>query len=111
MTEKLEAICQDWEESERGWGTRPDGCSLHLTIEDRNLFVKNYWDLMPREVPDEYERPEGNPFRIEVSRKLYNQIKKSDEGLRLYQHNVRELIKSNDLLRRQGQNGLYVYSG
>lgn len=23
-------ICQKWEESERGWGTRPNGYSLHL---------------------------------------------------------------------------------
>ena len=23
---------QRWEESERGWGVRPDGCSLHLGI-------------------------------------------------------------------------------
>ena len=25
-----------WEESERDWGSRPDGCSLHMTQEGHN---------------------------------------------------------------------------
>ena len=33
---------QHWEESERGWGIRPDGCSLHLTLEDRKKYIEKY---------------------------------------------------------------------
>ncbi len=46
-----------WEESERGGGgERHDGCSLHLTAEDSEAFIKEYWAGMPDAVPDEYSR-------------------------------------------------------
>ena len=46
-------IKQLWEESERGWGIRPDGYSLHLNNEDRKQFIKEYWALLPDgPVPD-----------------------------------------------------------
>ena len=41
----IPVVCQYWEESERGWGVRPDGCSLHLTEADRKQFIKEYWDI------------------------------------------------------------------
>lgn len=28
-------LCQEWEESERSWGVRPDGASLHFTENER----------------------------------------------------------------------------
>ena len=31
-------ILQIWEESERGWGTRPGGCSLHITDKEHSLY-------------------------------------------------------------------------
>ena len=73
----------DWIESERGWGTRPDGYSLHLTQEDSKTYVKAYWDTMPDEVPDEYSRPDGPPYEVTVSRKIYDSIKNSTNGVRL----------------------------
>ena len=84
VQEKLEIICQDWLESERGWGTRPDGYSLHLTLGDRDNYVKNYWDKMPDSVPDEYSRPEGNPYKKEVDMVTYNEIKESNYGIRVF---------------------------
>jgi hypothetical protein len=36
-------VMQRWYESERGWGQRPDGCSLHLTEQDRAAYCKKYW--------------------------------------------------------------------
>jgi hypothetical protein len=38
--DKFLVIRQEWEESERGWGCRPDGYSLHLDKEDRNTYIK-----------------------------------------------------------------------
>jgi hypothetical protein len=35
-------VCQDWLEHERGWGSRPDGYTLHLTLADRDVYVVGY---------------------------------------------------------------------
>jgi len=70
----LPVICQKWEESERGWGQRPDGYSLHLTEEDRVAYIKAYWEVMPSDVPDEYSRPCGDPFVCEVDKDTAEQL-------------------------------------
>ncbi len=66
-TQPLELVVQKWEESERGWGVRPDGYSLHLTEPDRAEYIKSYWDRMPKAAPSEYTRPSGNPYQAKVS--------------------------------------------
>jgi hypothetical protein len=77
-------ICQKWVESERGWGTRPDGYSLHVTDEDRRSFVKEYWKEMPDVVPDEYSRPDGTPYLIEVNEETYKLVKRTKNGERFF---------------------------
>jgi hypothetical protein len=93
MTKKLElkkVTYVNWEEPERGWETRPDGCSLHLTLKDYKAFEEAYWAKMPKEVPDEYSRPAGEPVEVRVNSKLYREIKKTKNGLRLH-HEGEEL--------------------
>lgn len=63
----MQVIVQKWEESERGWGTRPDGYSIHPDKAALDRYVKAYWDRMPNETPDEYSRPHGTPYSAEVS--------------------------------------------
>ena len=82
--EKCEVICQKWEESERGWGTRPDGYSLHLTDEDRKAYIQGYWAGMPDSTPDEYSRPDGTPYRCEVDRETFEKVKASKHGVRFH---------------------------
>ena len=67
-------ICQKWEESERGWGTRPDGYTLHLTDLHRRRFIQAHWDSLPDEAPDEYSRPCGTPYTCEVSEEIYREL-------------------------------------
>lgn len=55
-------VVQMWEESERGWGVRPDGYSLHPNNGALTQYVKDYWDGLPDKAPDEYSRPCGSPF-------------------------------------------------
>lgn len=74
-------IVQKWEESERGWGTRPDGYSLHLTDADRVEFINEYWKGMPSEIPDEYSRPSGTPYTATVTDEVYNEVKESENGI------------------------------
>lgn len=57
-------LVQEWEESERGWGTRPDGYSVHLSHEDRDKYVSGYNETFNNldEAPDEYTRVSGDPY-------------------------------------------------
>lgn len=80
-----EVIVQKWEESERGWGTRPDGFSLHLTDADRQAFIKEYWDGMPDDlIPDDYSYPDGTPYKAKVDGKTFAEVKASKNGIRDY---------------------------
>ncbi len=82
---KLEdAVYLSWEESERNWGVRPDGFSLHLTEEDCKSYVRKYWSEMPNEVPDEYSRPAGRSAKVKVSKELYRRIGKGKSGIRYF---------------------------
>jgi hypothetical protein len=76
---------QQWEESERGWGTRPMESSYHLSKQDLQDFIKDYWDSMPDEVPYIYYRPVGEPITLadEALSKQYMKIlKESKNGVR-----------------------------
>ena len=85
------AICQTWTESERGWGQRPDGYSLHLTKEDAGKFEDAYWGrqqaLNPGGTPDEYTRPDQNYFVVRVSPEIFSELKNQEDnacGFRAY---------------------------
>jgi len=72
-------IFQDWEESERGWGVRPDGFSLHIDRAHRDAYVENFakaqhGDAPDDYVPDEYTRVSGSPITINVPAKIYKQL-------------------------------------
>jgi hypothetical protein len=98
VKKKLEQIIYvSWEESESGWGTRPDGCSLHLTKEKYDAFLKKYWARMPKSTPCEYSRPAGEPCVAFASEKLYNKVKKSGNGMFCYQDEERKLVKNKEL--------------
>jgi len=81
--DKFSVVVQLWEESERGWGTRPDGYSLHLTEEARKSYIEDYWASMPDEVPDEYSRPCGSPYVASVNEKTFIKVKASKNGIGL----------------------------
>lgn len=47
----------EWNESEEDWGVRPDGYSLHKTLDDaRAYLIRAFTELSP-EVPAEYSYP------------------------------------------------------
>jgi hypothetical protein len=82
-------VKQYWEESEAGWGVRPDGHSLHLTESDRESYIKDYWDREAERnpsgaVPDEYERPSGSGELVDVDNETYEAIKASKNGIRVF---------------------------
>lgn len=82
-----EAYMIPWEESERGWGTRPDGCSLHTSEEESRLFVKEYNDTLPDEVQDEYSRPAGKVRKVQLADEIHERLEKLGDGT-TYKHGI-----------------------
>ena len=77
-------ICQLWEESEAGWGCRPDGFTVHKDEADQKAFIKAYWAKQPAgPAPAEYTRPDGNGFSMELAEddELYLKLIKSKNGV------------------------------
>lgn len=82
-----EIVCQKWEESERGWGTRPDGFSLHVSLESLGRYIRTYNATMPPVAPSEYSRPDGIPYPVGVSDEILQEVTESDDGVRYYGNN------------------------
>lgn len=87
--QKLEdAVYVGWVQFECGWGITPDGCSLHLTEADAKAFEKEYWSSM---------LPDGARI-VRVSQNLYEEIKKTKNGVRYsYSYEIK-LRGSGDLI-------------
>ena len=84
----MKAICLGWEESEAGWGTRPDGISIHTTSEEADRYVQAYNDCLHKECPAEYDRPTtGKKIKVEVCDELAKRITGDKQSCRLYRHN------------------------
>lgn len=89
-------LLQYWEESERGWGVRLDGASLHINEKELKDYISTvYKDRDPNNVPHEYDRHIGNPFEVEVVDDLYTLVKTKSQRLAQYQLN--NLIKLEDI--------------
>jgi hypothetical protein len=75
-TPRMEVIIQEWEESESGWGVRPDGASIHRTMADHAAFIEKEWGSRDTRgpVPEEYSRPCGEPYSMAVPKALYDRI-------------------------------------
>lgn len=78
-------ICQVWEESERDWGVRPDGFTLHLTPEDHAAFMEDFWRQQKADfdgrAPDEYTRASGKPYACPVNDVILAEVAATDNGL------------------------------
>lgn len=75
-------VCQKWEESELGWGLRPDGFSLHLTFDGLKGYIKSYWASMPDEAPETYSRPSGKPYPVGVASSVERLLVENGGSLR-----------------------------
>lgn len=83
-------VVQLWEESERGWGVRPDGWSVHLSFEDCTAYIKDYTKDRTGPAPAEYDRPRGHPYVVsgsDLSDERIAAIHASPHGVRYYDNN------------------------
>lgn len=77
-------VIQNWEESERGWGTRPDGFTIHVDMDQHKKYVDWYYKTFNNgdEAPHEYTRVCGDPIEVEISDELYDRIQKATQSPR-----------------------------
>ena len=93
-----------WEESERGWGTRPDGVTIALTKEDIASAIKRHWDNEKKhnpsgETPDEYTRPCGDPKLTVISPVLKEEIEETKfKSLRLWNNEYYKYKKNGEII-------------
>jgi hypothetical protein len=93
-------VLQFWEESERGWGVRPDGCSIHLDSNERNAYIQSIYDGRGSEVPDEYERTVGDELVAFIEDSLFEKLTK-DKSIRIYQHQFKNLLNMSELIIKE----------
>lgn len=86
-------ILQIWEESERGWGTRPDGCSMHIDLKERENYIQSIYDNRKSDtsIPNEYERIVGEGVEAFIEDVLFELVQK-DKSLRLTQYQMNNLM-------------------
>jgi hypothetical protein len=92
-------LYQEWEESERGWGVRPDGFSLHIDAAHRGSFIETSHKreheisvkhgMHPDDVPNEYSRVSGSALSINVPKKVYDQLNELGGDFRSYSRKIR----------------------
>ena len=81
MRDGGEVVCLNWHEFKRDCSSRPDGWSVHLSLDDARRFVQTYRDKLHFQAgqqPDEYSAPtEG--FRSYVPGNIIAKLKDEEE--------------------------------
>jgi hypothetical protein len=94
-------VLQFWEESEKGWGIRPDGCTIHLNERFRDSYIsKIYSNRSNKSIPKEYDRPVGNPIECFISDSLYEKVDQIGT-IRLMEQEKNNLIKMEEIIMKK----------
>lgn len=89
-------LLQIWEESENG-NTIPDGCSIHLDIEHRNIYLKSIYSKRTEDsVPVNYEASIGLPVEIYVNDVIFAIILR-DKSIRLQEYEMNNLLNLKEI--------------
>ena len=88
---------QYWEESERGWGVRPDGCSIHISKDECMKYVKSIYSNRTKEVPNEYDRIIDGIVDVILKDSLYDLLLE-EKSIRLSQCSMSNLLKLEEII-------------
>lgn len=92
------AYLVSWTESERGWGQRPDGVSLHLTQEDAKDYISKHWEEEKKSnagggTPDIYVRNDFSEGKLVViNAKCHKDLVKA-KSLHFWQNSVAKVLE------------------
>jgi hypothetical protein len=101
-------VMQQWTETERGWGRRPDGITLHLNRAHRDIYVNafNAKHNSKKATPEEYTFADGEPTVIDVSAEAYEAIKQSGGTVQLSNEGqIKTLVPQQQFPELRGLNG------
>ena len=86
-------VLQIWEESERGWGTRPDGCSMHIDSKERERYIQAIYERRKSDasIPNEYDRIVGEGIEAYIEDALFDLVQKGG-SIRLTQYQMNNLM-------------------
>lgn len=90
-------ILQFWEESNIKGEFLSDGCSLHLSLNERNSYIAAIYSSRGSEIPDTYDRILGDPVEVFVTDKLYELIL-SDKSIKIPESALHNLLKLEDII-------------
>jgi hypothetical protein len=80
MEQKKLVWAIDWLEFEEGWGPRPDGHSLHVSLKNAIRFmgeeIRRYQGIHTSD-------PDGTPYKIDVPLTFYDNIQKTGGNLKV----------------------------
>ena len=88
---------QIWEESERGFGSRPDGCSIHINSETRVEYINYIYGSRGDLVPNIYDRIIGPELEGFIDDELFKKLNE-EKSLRLIEPELNNLIKFDELI-------------
>jgi hypothetical protein len=90
-------ILQIWEVSERGYGTRSDGCSIHTDSENRNNYIKSIYDSRGDMVPNTYDKIIGSELEAFIDDELFKKLNE-EKSIRLIEPEFNNLIKFEEII-------------
>jgi hypothetical protein len=88
---------QIWEESERGFGSRPDGCSIHINSETRKEYIDSIYDSRGDLIPNIYDRAIGSELEAFIDDNLFKMVL-DKKSIRLIETELNNLIKFEELI-------------
>lgn len=91
-------VLQIWEESERGFGTRPDGCSVHIDSKERERYINSIYERRKSNssIPNEYDRIVGEGIDVFIEDALFGLLQK-EKSIRITQYQMNNLIGMDEI--------------
>jgi len=91
-------ILQLWEESNTKEGFLSDGCSLHLNVKERDIYVSSIYNSRDNSViPNEYDRIVGEWIEVFVEDKLFNMISE-EKSIKTNESALQNLLKFEEII-------------
>ena len=88
---------QIWEESDIDSGYIPDGCSLHLSNEDRDSYIESIYSNRSSDIPSVYDRVIGKSIEVYIPDKLFDIVYR-DRSIRIMEHEMNNLLTLSEII-------------
>jgi hypothetical protein len=89
---------QLWEESNTKEGFLSDGCSLHISLKERNEYVDSvYKNRDTTIIPNFYDRTVGETIDVYVEDKLFNMIER-EKSVKIDEASFQNLLKFEEII-------------